>query len=193
MYGRLPILLFAMAVHATDALAEVQQSLNYTYYDVTLMARQSLLSALNVASPIRENSRIFHGYTRWNVHWHIRWQEHADGSCRTVSTKTDLTGDITLPRLARSDDARSAAFDRYTSALMRHETGHFDLGRRAARAVDQALSEMPPMKSCDALYKSAGDRAGQILDHFREEERQYDVTTGHGKTQGADADLLRGK
>ncbi|MEO8103895.1 MAG: DUF922 domain-containing protein [Betaproteobacteria bacterium] len=181
-------LLVSIWLFATAAAAEVQDSLEYRYYDAPASPGQSLMQSLNSATPIRENGRRFHGYTKWNIRWDFRWRESGDGLCKLVSANTRVTGIVTLPRLTGGDAGQQVAFDRYVLALTQHELGHYRIGRDAATQIDQDLLALPAMRDCASLEKTANDGAHRTLERFRNSERQYDVTTGHGSTQGARLD-----
>ena len=177
------LLIFLML--AADARAEVQESLEYTYYHAIAKPGQSLVSSLNAASPVNEKGRVFHGYTKWNVRWNFSWIENRDGTCKITTTKTSVTGSITLPRLAGANPEQQAVFERYAAALKQHELGHYQIGKDAAATIDQALLDMPPMRNCTSLDKVANDGAYQALERYKEKERLYDANTEHGKSQGA--------
>ncbi|NTV14747.1 MAG: DUF922 domain-containing Zn-dependent protease [Desulfobulbaceae bacterium] len=50
-------------------------------YQVQAANNQSLLAALNAASPIREDGEVFHGYTEWNITWRFVWRHGSNGAC----------------------------------------------------------------------------------------------------------------
>lgn len=181
-----PIGCLALLGAVAPAAAAVGENLDTDYYEVRADTRRNLLALLNEASPIRVNGQVFHAYTSWNVRWRFYWHEQADGRCAIARTRIDLTGKMTLPRLAGSADRpQEQDFNGYVTALRTHELGHYQFGKEAARAIDQALQGLPQMASCKALERVANRSAREILDSHTARERQYDIDTGHGKTQGA--------
>lgn len=172
-------LLVAFPVHA-----EVEERLEFNYYDVSVRHGERLLQAINRSSNIREDGKIFHGYTRWYVSWNYRWLRKP-GSCRINTTKLDVTGTITLPQLHEAQPAQRKVFNAYVARLREHEIGHFDIALDAARAIESYLGSLPAFSDCSSLEQQANQGAHQILDDFRQRERQYDSRTGHGRTQGA--------
>ncbi|MBK7145393.1 MAG: DUF922 domain-containing protein [Xanthomonadales bacterium] len=70
------ILLLAVAQAAG---AEVIENLDRIDYTATPRRGQTLRQALDAASPIREEGKLFHGYTKWHVRWNFRWWHEADG------------------------------------------------------------------------------------------------------------------
>lgn len=167
------------------ATAEVIENLEYQYYEVNVAANQSLRSALNQASTIRQDGKTHHGYTKWHVRWHFHWNNDHSGHCKIVSSKTTLQGNILLPRLAYAPLIQRKQFDRYMIALREHELGHYKIGQEAAKAIDEQFSSVPSSSTCKALEKPANDRAYQILEKYKLADKEYDAKTIHGKTQGA--------
>ena len=47
------------------------------------------------------------------------------------------------------------------------------------------IGAMREMEGCAALVKAANDLGQRTLNDFRLKEKQYDVDTRHGRTQGA--------
>lgn len=87
--GLLPVNLLISFLIASSAVAEVRETLEYTYYDAVAKPGQSLSSNLAGASPIKEQGRVFLGHTKWDVRWNIGWSER-DGTCKITSVKTSV-------------------------------------------------------------------------------------------------------
>ena len=98
---------------------------------------------------------------------------------------TEVAGSIKLPQLVGVTPAQGAQFEKYLSALRNHELGHYGIGKEAASVIDRAILSLPEMPSCRALETAANDLGNRTLNDYREKERQYDVSTGNGKSQGA--------
>lgn len=71
----------------------------------------------------------------------------------------------------------------FLSALKEHEAGHADLGRRAARAILDALRDLPAAP-CNILASTVDKAAQTILDSYHVQNVTYDLETFHGLTQG---------
>lgn len=170
---------------ATPLQAEVRERLDYRYYDARSEQGSSLSQALSDASPIQIAGQTFHGFTRWQVEWHFWWWEQGDGRCRINRSQTDLSAEITLPRLQTGDAYQRQRFDRYLAALEGHELGHYRIGQAAAAEIDAALLGSPEYPSCAELQRQVNQRANAILQRHVQRERRYDQDTGHGRTQGA--------
>lgn len=193
------------------ARADVEEQLRLESYPVRLGAGQSLLAALNQATPLLERKkaggdenreeenagaggsrRRFHGYTAWDIRWQLRWQARPDGLCEPSHVKTRLTLTLTLPELLQSEEKADAAdaagrqrFARLVQALGVHEAGHLRIARAAARELDEALADLAPAAGCPALMARAHGLATRLLDAAAQRQRDYDRATRHGCTQGA--------
>jgi len=179
------LLLLCLLLIVKTSNADVSENLDYIYYTANADTSGSLREILNKATPIRVDDRPFHGYTKWNVKWNYRWFEQADGRCKITKVTTSLTATITLPELVGATAEQTALFDNYLSALCVHELGHYDIGKQTATAIDSGILALPEMPSCKTLEATANDFGYRTLDAYKEQEKQYDRSTTHGKTQGA--------
>ena len=174
---------------ASVANAEVSENLRYEPYGFSWQPEQSLLHALDAASPIRQDGKIFHGFTQWSVDWRFRWWQEANGECRITSVTTSLDMVIQLPRLQQASSGQSVLqrpeFEAYLAALRQHEHGHADTGRMAAKAIDQAIAALPRHARCAELDAKANETGHRLIAEFNQRDKQYDLATDHGRTQGA--------
>lgn len=176
--------MLALAVPA-HAVADLDERVERTDYDVALDAGDGLLQALDRASPIRQGGSVFHGETRWGVQWAIRWWERPDGRCRLTHVVATLKATVTLPRRVGGAPALQRRFDLYRSALHGHEERHLRIGRDAAAAIEGRIGALPEAASCAALTAAADGVGRGALADYRRVERDYDAATGHGRTEGA--------
>ena len=182
MYRLFVSVLLAMA---GSLKADVNEYLDYTYYVANADPSRSLLSVLDAASPIREDGKIFHAYTTWNVKWDFRWFEQPNGRCKITKVSSKLTGNIQLPRLFGASSLQNGQFDNYLSALRIHELGHYRLGKEAAAEIDREILALPEKPNCKILAKTANDLANQVIIEYKGKGLQYDASTDYGRSQGA--------
>ncbi len=184
---RLPTaaLAFAALGLAMPGRAAVSEQVEHRYYDVDQRPGESLLSALNAASPVRDGGRTFHAYTAWNVRWQFRWNAAPGGTCRITSVATRLAVTMTLPRLRSTDAVAAADFRRYYPALLLHEEGHRGLARGVAQEIDRRIENLPPMERCTDLERAANRVGHELVEDARQREIEYDRSTRQGCTQGA--------
>jgi predicted secreted Zn-dependent protease len=165
--------------------AEVREQLVTTEYAVSGDPSVPLLQLLNRASPIRDGGKTFHGYTKWTVNWRFRWHDDAGAGCRIAGIVTQIDGRMTLPRLAGGSADQRERFETYLQALRQHEMGHFAIAKQAGREIDAGILALPPMRDCASLDAAANALGYRVLDQHLAREKQYDASTGHGRTQGA--------
>ncbi len=173
---------------AQTASAEVIENLDHIDYTATPRRGQTLRQALDAASPIREEGKLYHGYTKWHVRWNFRWWREADGRCRITEVTTHLDLDITLPELEGGTPAMQERFARFREALSEHEDGHAQIARDAAESVDQDILDLPEMASCELLEETANQLGHEHLDAAGRKSKRYDRDTEHGRSQGASPD-----
>lgn len=181
--GALAVLICTAAAQAAVTEQAIQRP-----YTVHVQPGETLRQALNGATPIAVNGERFHGYTRWNVRWTFRWWREASGRCSITEVQTHLRTEVQLPQLRTATPAQQAVFDRYLSALSRHEQGHEQFGRDAAQAIDEGIARLPAAKDCATLERTANALGHRLLREHTEREKAYDQHTGHGATQGARLD-----
>lgn len=178
-------LALAMLLACGVAAAEVVQEDTERPYTAPIAEGQSLRAALNAATPIRQDGKPFHAYTAWNVHWNFWWYSEANGRCRITRVRTRLTTTVQLPQLQGGTPAQQAVFERYARALRHHEQGHVQWGRDAAHAIDRGIAALPTAQDCAGLERQANALGQRLLAEHMARERDYDRSTGHGTTQGA--------
>ncbi len=172
--------LLCLPVHA-----EVHEQLRFKYYDVALGPDQTLLQAIDRATPIRRNWRPFHGYASWELRWRFSWHPTPEGRCRIGEVNTSLKAEITLPSLRGASADALQVFEPYINALREHELGHFRIAQAAAARLDQGIRALPVTTSCEELEQTANALGQRLSDQARQQEVDYDRQTGFGRTQGA--------
>jgi predicted secreted Zn-dependent protease len=177
--------LFALVHMPAHARKDVEKTVDYNHYDVHQRGGESLLSAIKAASPVRRDGRIFHGYTEWKVSWRYAWDDRGAGGCALSSASANVTATITLPHLASGSPSARAQFKPYIAALKEHEMGHYQIGVDAARDVRERLRLLRPQANCRTLQSLADRTARATVDQYKARNRQYDIETEHGRTQGA--------
>jgi predicted secreted Zn-dependent protease len=122
--------------------------------------------------------------------WQISYtytSRSAPGACTVASVSTRLGLKVRLPRW--TPPAGTAAelvgrWDRYLTALQVHEAGHLQTGRDMESNFKRAASGMSAA-DCGALDRAVRARFDTLLQQAQQRDRDYDVQTKHGATQGA--------
>lgn len=178
-------LLIALPLLAPCASAQMTETVSIRTYRVEQNGADTLLHAINRATPIREDGRVFHGYTAWHIHWNFWWNRASNGRCTLTRNSTELSAEITLPELVNAASPVRREFSDYINKLRLHELGHVQIARSAAQQIDTEITALPSMSSCSELERAANQLGQRLLDQARQQGRRYDEATGHGRTQGA--------
>lgn len=173
-----------LATLPSPCLADVQEEFAYDYYPVATV-QGSLSQALFSAFPFQTGTIKVHAYTSWHIDWTIDSVERDKNVCSISKYKTKLKATVTLPRLTSPQSAAvQKKFDDYLPKLQMHEEGHLTIARKAASAMDSYLSAVKEA-SCGAISSEANKGWNDILARANAEEKDYDLKTRHGRTQGA--------
>ena len=157
-----------------------------SFYDITPASADDLRNALNQASPIRSDGKIYHARALWQINWSYRYKR-GDNSCEIEALQVDLTATIQMPQIMPGlvvDEATEARFDAYATALLNHEYGHIGFGVLAANKIAESLMNVSPMSRCAETGAAANALGKAIIAHYSREDDAYDEATEHGKTQG---------
>ena len=157
------------------------------YRDVGGATEAELVASLKAVSASDPLGHHFAGATRWQLRWNFR-VESTDGRCRVVSAATELDLQTTLIRWNPPLNAQPALVQRWNAfadAVRKHEAGHRDIAIAAARDVGERAGHVADEADCETLKRNVQKVADATLREYRDKESSYDVTTMHGRTQGA--------
>jgi predicted secreted Zn-dependent protease len=174
-----------LALAAMPACAEVHEALDYENYEARAQPGRAVFLALNDASPFRPKGKIFHSATAWYLDWSVRSEPTADGRCRVGSVLVELHGRMMLPRLLGGTPSQQSRFENYLVHLREHELGHYEIGREAARELEKQFYALKPARNCGDLQAAAREAGARLLPKYEAMGDEYDLQTGHGRTQGA--------
>jgi predicted secreted Zn-dependent protease len=172
---------------ASLAGAEPAILINYDYYDIEGRTAAELRQQMNIYGVAWSNGNIYDAYTGWDVKWNYRYRL-TDENCSIQSVTTTLTVEFRLPRWvnhASETAALKKKWDAYMQSLRLHENGHKDIGVKAAVEIERSIAELEPAETCDDLAETANALGRRIISEYAAAEREYDVQTNFGETQGA--------
>jgi len=150
------IALVAALLFAAPAAADPKVTVTTSYYTVDGNSVDELRDQMN-----RNGLKGFWAYTSW----YVSWSAACHVSLRIV---------YTLPRWRSRDVAPAelrTKWDKFLASLITHERGHGTHGRNAASEIDHSRCATNP---------------GNIIRRWANQDRTYDITTRHGRTQGAE-------
>ncbi len=191
--GLLIVLLLALAgvvspTHNTGPyplITELAQvpGLTLDQYSVAGSTAKEIRAELDWLGPKDPSGAPRDAYTEWKVSW--RWPDGERGPDFS-RTQVERKVRITLPRwegVQYASPGLRAQWNDYMTALVTHERNHLEL-------VDSGYQEIP-QKISDA-YKAnpelsiaeAHQLAGEVLAKIRAADREYDLSTQHGRSEG---------
>jgi len=157
------------------------------YYMVSGNTAEEIWADIIKKSPVKHNDRLHVAYTKWNVNWQFWWLDKGN-SCEMTRITTTLDVAYTLPKLKQSSsmpDSLISRWEKYNSALLSHEQGHSDLGKKAAIEIENAISSIEPRTNCKLLERDANKMGKDIVKKYSRIEQDYDRSTRHGLNTGA--------
>jgi predicted secreted Zn-dependent protease len=181
------IVLFSASAGGAELEApEIRDTIEYR--DIIGNSEDALAAALKQVRATSKNGDRFAASTRWQLRWNFRVEQHPGERCELASAKTELDVHMTLPRWMPPQNAPPALVKRWNTfadALRKHEEGHRDIAIEGARAITDSASAVAAESDCATLKKNLSRAAEATLQKYRSNESSYDVTTLHGRTQGA--------
>jgi predicted secreted Zn-dependent protease len=173
-------------VVVTLAASEWPSDTQVHWYDIEGDTAPQLRTSLDAQGPLDLHGERHDAYTAWHVTWRFPFVE-GEAGCTTGPVETTVRANITLPRWRGFDgqDALTKRWRRYLEALKNHESGHREMGFRAAADIAQQLPDLPPQPTCEAAEAAANAVALHVLEQHRQYDLDYDAKTDHGASQGA--------
>ncbi|MBL4710890.1 MAG: DUF922 domain-containing protein [Gammaproteobacteria bacterium] len=166
--------------------AEIIETIEYKYYVISPHSPHEIKPELMSRSPIRAGNGSFNGHTDWYIDWRYQTtRQH--GYCQLMSNTTTVRIIYTLPALSKyvSDIQTIKIFNKFNTALTKHEMNHGNNGLTAARDIEKAISEIPAHKSCHALTRSIDSIGKSLVQKYIRADKEYDRATQNGHTEGA--------
>jgi predicted secreted Zn-dependent protease len=169
-----------------NANAEVIETVEYKYYEISPRSVHEIKPELMRHSPIRAGTGSFNGHTDWFINWRFQSAQQPNG-CRLQKIKTSVHVIYTLPALSKyvNDKQTINAFNAFNEALTRHEKNHGKNGLTAAREIDKVFSEIPMQQNCRSLSYIINDTGNAIVQKYIRADSDYDRITQNGMTEGA--------
>jgi predicted secreted Zn-dependent protease len=167
----------------TFTLSAHAQIVHWTtnYYSVTGANFREIRQSIAASRPWKDS---FDGDTRWNITWNFTLARNANGcSCSSFRTTTKIT--TTMPRWTPPPNVAPEIkeyWTRYYTNLLQHEAGHARIGLAAAAEIRQRLGEIGTQLNCDEVKRIINQRANNVVDDYRNREKEYDRRTNHGNS-----------
>lgn len=167
-----------------EGVAVTQTIESYTVDGVT---SRSLLKALNANARVSQSSgALTYGSASVHVKWSYTYRERAS-ACRVDTANVSLEITLRMPEWQPQREpprALQAKWQAFHDALTQHELRHRQFGVEAARAIRGVFDGLSA-PSCDALHASVDRKTGEVMATLTQVNRDYDLETSHGRTEGA--------
>ena len=171
---------------SNDASAALEVSVTTEYYSVYGIIREEINESLQENGPIGESGEIVTALTKSDLQWHINFLMD-EYFCHIASVKASAKITYVLPKLEDLEYLEpelALGWNRFMSAVERHENSHRKISEASAAKMEMSLSNMRPEESCDKLKARANAIGDRIHGESIELNRKYDLDTAHGKNQG---------
>lgn len=179
---------FAAAILSATLSVAYANDAKLIYYDIVGNNATDLRRELDANGPFDEDGKRYDGHTEWRVTWTYSDVPTEEG-CKFTEIGVSVDGTIALPRWVGGEDASNALsrkWQNFLAALRLHEDGHYALGVRAAKEIEDLGQSFHVSGNCSTIGKAFNDQAGSILEKYKAMNALYDHDTNHGQTQGAE-------
>jgi predicted secreted Zn-dependent protease len=148
------------------------------YYDISGSTEKELRDQMNALAPVGPDGYRGDALTTWYIHW--TWDGYGTEDCDLRSLTVTYDIKVTMPRWNPPQDVSPALIEKwntYMLALATHEKVH----------VDNVIANLPLVINAirRATCSTAEARAQDVLSGIRLNDANFDATTNHGATQGA--------
>jgi predicted secreted Zn-dependent protease len=158
----------------------------YEYYEIRGNSEKELRGQMCRNGCAFNDGEKYDSVTTWR--WKLNYgHDRAPGVCTADSFKVALEISYRYPKWVRTSDAPQPLVDKwdgYMKNLITHENGHRDLAVEAAAELSHDLAALPPAASCAELDREIGALSRERREKLNADQKSYDETTVHGKTQG---------
>lgn len=179
---------FALSlVCAFPARCEPNIDAKFQYYPVVVDRVNEIRAAVEAASPMRIDGKVFHGFTESEVNWKWWWIRE-DGRCRISRVDSQVQIVYTLPRL--QTDSRNfrirGVWSEWFWALKQHELNHGDNAIAVAREGEVQIMAIPAAVNCAEVDAEASRIAAALIEELKYRDAEYDRLTDHGARETGD-------
>jgi predicted secreted Zn-dependent protease len=161
-------------------------SVTTNFFTVTGTNRADLMASKLEARPWK-TKMPYDATTEWRIHWNCKYSPRG-GQYRLDALEIQTVVAVTLPRWIPPVDADSRLIRRwnqYVNDLGTHEQGHVALARQATAEFQRQAAVVPGYSSGAELTGALDRISKQVVELYRQKERDYDLETEHGFLQRA--------
>ena len=180
------LLLLLTLAPLAQAAQPVTSTVREQYYLVYGRTIDDIHRSIAERTPVRNGQSAFGGNTQVTYQTTYRLVPARTGCVlRNAAVKVDAV--VTLPRLVPGTRTRAVVAEwlRYLTALRAHEYQHVQSGKESAKATQRWLAGMQLSGPCHEARPRVRAAIEAYIRMLDERDRQLDIVTDHGRTQGA--------
>lgn len=130
------------------AAAELESSLDYSYYTVSITSKEDACQNAFAVTPIKVDGQKYIGLSYWQIDYNYTYNRNAD-ACQVDAHKTTHTCTVTLPKFVGGEALLQRILAVYVEKLKRHELTHCQISREYAEKFDQRLNRLGRRQCAD--------------------------------------------
>ena len=111
-----------------------------------------------------------------NTKWAFSAADCASSKPTAVLTASANT---MIPVLSAASAAHASQFSAFRDEVEAHELHHVEIHRQAAQALAEDLQQLAEVTDCTSFNRLASVRVEAVIEHTREEQREFDAHTSH--------------
>ena len=184
---RLIFLLLILLPHFV--FAKISEQVVIKQYPVIFKNDAPTEKEIQDSVPICVDGKKYMGCTKWNVYYTYEPKTVKD-TCRIIEPTVTLKAEIMMPGINLRINRREFAeiydiYNRFYNALLNHEYGHIEFGKKAAVDINSFLSTLYIKGTCDEAKSFIKVKVDSIINKYSLEELEYDKRTNHGENDGS--------
>lgn len=185
--NRIWLWVLAPLAQAAEPASSIVREEHYVVYGQTI---DDIQRSISDRSPVRTPQGVFAGNAKSEYQTTYRLVSISQTECALQDVAVKVESVVTLPQLAPGNLSRPAEEEwrRYYTALRTHEYLHVESAKESARATQQWLASMKISGPCYAARPRVRAAIEAFILKLDERDRQLDVITDHGRSQGARLD-----
>jgi predicted secreted Zn-dependent protease len=155
------------------------QNLKVFYYDINGGTGDEIRKKLNQLGPKDWRGISRDAHLKWTIGW--KWPYDQSGKALFQKTTSNIRFELTFPRITKGPMPNG--WLEFLALLAKHEYQHaqhaLDHYQQIADKIRKAASNTKKFN-----YKAANLIGEEVLEQIRRLDREYDIATDHGKTEG---------
>ncbi|WP_166366357.1 DUF922 domain-containing protein [Pseudomonas akapageensis] len=185
--NRIWLWVLAPLAQAAQPVSSIVREEHYVVYGQTI---EDIQRSISDRTPVRSPQGAFAGNTKTVYQTTYRLVDVSQTACALQNIAVKVESVITLPQLAPGNLSPAVADEwrRYYTALRAHEYLHVESARESARETQQWLASMRISGPCQVARPQVRVAIEAYILKLDERDRQLDVITDHGRSQGAQLD-----